>query len=388
MDEKKDNKKKRTNLKNKKSVTKALSKTSDTKNKKTPTKKTKKDTTKKVVIKEEVKKVNSTNTKKEVEVKKKALKDNKIKSDKVKTKTTSTKKAKTTKKQKETNKLVLPKEWQAIKGKSSKGKEPKTNEKLSGRLKNSIFEELDEKTYLIQKKQQKESLKKTFLTLLIIAVAIALGVYLFFRFNSHAKEQLRMYDKYSIGDKVVLKDDSIWYVVIDSGSGEANVKLLSAVVIDVDESGKIDAKDRKKYNNTNTDVFDLKDENSLAYYLDNDYRPKLENKVGKIKDISLLTSKEFVKMREKMGFGYEWSTGNWLASPSLGTWWIISSQNEKIYAVNSKGTYSLFKATSLNYVRPVITINKESTTKVKDSNGEEKNFFKDINKLLEIENKD
>lgn len=61
-----------------------------------------------------------------------------------------------------------------------------------------------------------------------------------------------------------------------------------------------------------------------------------------------------------MGYDYEWTTGNWLASNSLWTWWLDSSQNGKIYVVNTIGSYKLSNATEVNYVRPVITINKES----------------------------
>ena len=66
-----------------------------------------------------------------------------------------------------------------------------------------------------------------------------------------------------------------------------------------------------------------------------------------------------------MGYGYEWSEGNWLANPSLGNWWITSAEDAKIYSTENKiyvvtknGTYKLCNADTANYIRPVITISK------------------------------
>ena len=72
-----------------------------------------------------------------------------------------------------------------------------------------------------------------------------------------------------------------------------------------------------------------------------------------------------------MGFGYEWSVGNWLANQTLGTWWIISAQNEQVYAVTSSGVYKLYTADSLNYIRPTITISKELVEKIEETDEED-----------------
>jgi hypothetical protein len=102
------------------------------------------------------------------------------------------------------------------------------------------------------------------------------------------------------------------------------------------------------------------------YYLENDYKNELSGKVGNIKSISILTSNEYIKARKAMGYGYEWTEGNWLASVSLNNWWIssakeasVESSENKVYAVNKDGTYRLMKANAYNYVRPVITIEKK-----------------------------
>ena len=378
MDENKEkNTIKRINIKNKKDATKALSKSSSTKSKKnTPKKnKPKQGTTTKVATKKETE-VSSVKKVKAKEVKdKQASKEKKVKSQKQKNKKTT-----------EKAKIVIPKEWQNI-NKTQKTKQV-SDEKLSGKLKSSIFEEVDEKTFQIQKKKQKETLKKTFLITLIILSIGALSIYLLFKYNDYVKKQFKVYDKYSIGDKVSLKDESIWYVVEDSNNSMESVKLISENVIDSNEDGKQDYKDKKMYNTQNTDVFDKKDENSIAFYLEEEYRPKLEESIGEIKDITLLTSKEYIKIRERMGFGYEWSTGNWLANSKLDKWWIISSQNEKVYIVIPTGTYRLVKSNSINYVRPVITIDKELVTIIKENNSNEENFFSKLADSLLVEKKD
>lgn len=386
MDDKKEKKQpKKINIKNKKAATLALSKASNTKTKKAPPKKVKKEPKQEKKVTQVIETPQIKETKKK-EIKKKETVKKEIK--KKDTKEQKVKKKKESKKSLEKTKIIIPKEWQGINKKTPKEKTQLTDETVSGRLKSSIFEEVDEKTYQIQKKKRNESIKKTFLILLIIAVIVALTIFLVLKYNDHLREQLKVYDTYSIGEKVKLKDDTTWYVVLDSGAHESTIKLLSESTIDIDENGKKDDKDKKKYNEQNSDVYDKKDENSIAFYLESDYKVKEEEKVGKIEEVSLLTSKEFVKIRERMGFGYEWSTGNWLASPTLGTWWIISSQNEKIYVVTAKGTYTLTSSTALNYVRPVITISKDSVIKIKEESETESDILKGIVNFEKNENKD
>ena len=385
MDDKKEKiTSKRVNLKNKKAVTKALSKTTTTKQKKAPAKKIKKEP-KKEIKKVETKKIEE--PKKIEETKKKVVKEDKkklVKEDKNKKKTT---KKKVPKKEPEKTKLVLPKEWQGIgTGKTSKT-EPK-DEKISGKLRSSIFEEIDEQTYQDKKKQQKKSLKKTLIVLLILIVIGSLAAFIIIKYNKHILDGLRKYDVYSIGDKVKLEDDSIWYVVEDSKDRDSTVKLLSERTIDLDKNDKRDWQDKKKFHNEGLDIYDAKDENSIAYYLNNEYKTEEEEKVGKLEEVTLLTSKEYIKIRERMGFGYEWSEGNWLANYDLYTWWINSTQNGKVYAVTYKGTYKLIKPDAINYIRPVIVISKDSVTKVVEPKEDDNQIIKSIENILNSKKKD
>ena len=325
MDEKKE-KKKKINVKSKKEAERILSK-------KNAPPKTK---TKKAAVK-----IKKTTAPKEKSITPDTL--DKVKEKKTTVKKKETKKTvekktavkKTPKKKESAIKVEIPKEWIPNKEKIStpKAKEPINDQNIGGKLKSSIFEEIDEKTFLEEKKQQKERLKKMLLVLLIVVVAVLLTIFLLFKYNDFVKKQFKLYDKYYIGEKVTLDDSSVWYVVDDSNANEDSVKLLKESVLDVNKDTLIDDNDKKKFNSSNSASYDVKDEESIAYYLENEYKSELSDAVGDISEIGLLTSKEFVRMRDKMGFGYEWSEGNILADISLGNWWIDSVQNEKVFAV-------------------------------------------------------
>lgn len=398
MDENKVTTKKKSNLKNKKAVTKALSKTNQSKTK-TPTVKKKKinskvkdnsiakkiEKEKKETLKENIKETKEINSEKEVVKKttsnsKKNISDNKVKKDEIKqkkivttkasskaekAKTKKTKEKSKSKKEKEIKtKLVLPKEWEAINNRKEKDNDVNASYTLTGKLKKSIFEEVDEETYIIQKKKEKESFRKFLLLGLIIVVVLLLAFYLLIKYNDNLKNKVVSYGSYVIGDKIKLKDNSIWYVVEDSKDHNPNVKLLKENNIDVNSDSKYTNDDKKKYNGGNKSEYNPSDNQGVAKYL-NDYKSELEKKTGPIEEISLLTSKEFVKIRERMNFGQEWNTGNWLANSTIGNWWVISSPKEdSVYVVTGTGAYRITKANTTNYVRPTIVISKENIEKI------------------------
>lgn len=332
-DSKKDSLNKKINLKNKKEATKVLNK------KKNTVTKAKKATSSKSKMKS-VKKVVETSSKKVVDLKKK--------------------KPKKIEKKEEKTKLVLPKEWQVQPTKKKKNQSIKEEPgNLSSKLKSRIFEEVSEQELKTEKNNNKEKTKKDLVKFALVLVALLIVVFIIIKYNDSLKKQLKIYDEYITGEKITLKDNSIWYVIEDSNNSNSTVKLLKETQIDVNNDGKFDAKDKKKYNSSNIATYDINDKDSVAYYLETEYKPYLIEKIGTIKNISILTSKEFVKARVKMGYGYEWQDGNWLANSNLETWWIDSAQNEKVYAVTKIGSYKLYNANELNYIRPVITIEKE-----------------------------
>lgn len=385
MDESKVTTKKSNNLKNKKAVAKALSKTSTSKSKVSATKKKKSVTKKKensVKASLEERKILETPERKETE--KKELKSNKqllnkkVKNENNKLKEATNKKLESKskkevklkekknskKKEEPKTKLVLPKEWQALNEKKEKENEVNSSYTLTGKLKKSIFEEVDEETYSLQKKKEKESFKKFLLVGLIVIMILVLAFYLLFKYNENVRNQVSSYGNYVIGDKVKLKDGSIWYVIEDSKDHDPKIKLLKENNIDINSDSKYTVEDKRKYNGENKSEYNPSDAQGVAKYLDG-YKVELEKKIGPIEEISLLTSKEFVKIRERMGFGQQWSTANWLANSKIGNWWVISSpKNDSVYVVTSTGAYRITKANTMNFVRPTIVISKENVEKV------------------------
>ena len=81
-----------------------------------------------------------------------------------------------------------------------------------------------------------------------------------------------------------------------------------------------------------------------------------------------MTSKEFVRVRDYLGYGYEWTEGNFLASYDIGYYW-INSENEKLYAVGPRGTYRMSSKETLYFVRCVITVSKDNLKIFVDNEG-------------------
>ena len=94
------------------------------------------------------------------------------------------------------------------------------------------------------------------------------------------------------------------------------------MMVDVNNDGMLDASDLVKYNTTNTAEYDSENEGSIAYVIKKYAKGIYEEKIGKIEEMGILKSKEFVKVRERMNFGDEWTQGNWLASDSCPKYWI------------------------------------------------------------------
>ena len=333
-------------LKNKKEATKALSK------KKAPTAKSKKAVTK-----------SKKDPYKNINIIKKIEPEKKEETKKVVNKPKKTVKKTTTKKEEKT-KLVLPKEWTQTKKKpetktKKKVKEFTNTNTLTNIFKKSLFEEVDEQQYQEEKKIKHEKWKKKLIIIgIVFAVLIIAGVILL-KVSTNVKKELALYDPYSIGQKVKLKDDSIWYVIDDSNSHSNVVKLLKETNIDSNNDNQVNDKDKMKYNKDDKAVYDTTLEEGAPYYLDHDYKKILEDKIGKIESIGLMTTKEFIKVRDRMGYSDEWTDGNWLANYKLGNWWLESELNQKVFTVSPKGSFNMVSPKNYNYIRPTIVINKD-----------------------------
>lgn len=235
---------------------------------------------------------------------------------------------------------------------------------IKEKIRNSIFEEEKEEQKEIKKKEKvKRSTGKALITFAIMLLLFLGSVVVVNKLKGRMKSTLNMYTPYKTGELVILKDSSKWYVIADSSADKPTVKLLKELPIDLNENGNIDAGDQTQYSKDGKVEYDSSTEGSIANYLETKYKSELTEKVGKIENISLLTSEEYVKARNKMGYSYEWSEGNWLASSTLGTWWLGSSKKNGVLVVTPKGNYRLYSVGQQGYVRPVITIDKDLVKK-------------------------
>ena len=376
MNENKTKTKSNKNLKNKKELTKALTKTTKAKagtKKKTTTTKKVPAAKPKVVKEEEVAKLVESATKKEKKTRKPkkeiepiiakpvAKKIEKKPAKKVEKKVS---KKEIKKKEKEIE-AILPKEWEGIKEKvqnkdKEKTTEPKEDLNITTRLKKSIFEEVDEKTYKIQREKEKEGLKKTIITILIIAAVVALVVFILYKYNDSVRKSLTVYDEYVVGDAVTLKNNSTWHVVEDSGKHDSTVKLLYDYIIDLNGDGVLNGYDIIIYSPSGKSEYNPLEEGSIGFFVNNTYKTQIEESIGKVESVGILTSKEFVKLRKKLGLGSEWNEPNWLGNDGLVPWWVESSPKEdSVYVVTPRGTYKITNATTQYALRPTIVVSKD-----------------------------
>ena len=299
-----------------------------------------------------------------VKAEKKKLKEKEL-AEKKKQKAKDLKEKKNKKQQIGKTKIEYPKEWKTINAKNDKKvqEQPKT---FKGKIKSSIFESIDEKELQERKIKSKESFKKTVIVILIISVLVAVIIYSLLKYNDFVKKQLAVYEQFRIGDVVYLEDESVWFVIEDSDSKNENVKLLANSFADVNLNGTVEITDVIEYNKDNTTEYSADNENSVAYLLKKKLKGTYEEKIGKIVDIDILTAKEYVKIRERLNFGDEWTTQNWLAGKNIQNYWIQSDKNNKVYVVTEKGTFNLSEPKKQKFVRPTIVIKKENVTKIKE----------------------
>lgn len=282
-------------------------------------------------------------------------------------------KKKTSKKKEEeksfTTKYIFPKEWKSINSKNNKNKKiendnPKT---IKGKIRKSLFESIDEKELEERKAKEKEGLKKALIIFLIVFASLGLLLLILVKYNDFVRKQLAVYQSYKIGDAVYLKDNSKWFVVKDTSSREEYIKLLSNKIVDINDDGVVDSNDAIAYNTENKAEYDTSNEKSAAYVLNDSLKKKYEKEIGSIHEINLLTAEEYVKIRERMEFGDEWSNDNWLAGKENQKWWVMSRKNGKVYVVSFKGTFYLSNAKNSHFVRPTITIKKELISKTDET---------------------
>lgn len=198
-------------------------------------------------------------------------------------------------------------------------------------------------------KKKKKVILISILSVLIIAVILPIIIFkrepIIFTFKS-----------FNAGEKVTFSGTE-WYVIKDTGIDEKEVELISKLPFDLNRDGKIDESDTVEFDTENSVEYTTVDKNNIGYYINNAVLNMIEEKSG-VKEIRLLTSDEYITLRDQMEFGYDWNEGNWLASEDTKTWWLRTSKYSHIYVVTERGSYMLDEATNKNYVRPVIKVLK------------------------------
>ena len=198
-------------------------------------------------------------------------------------------------------------------------------------------------------KKKKKVILISILSVLIIAVILPIIIFkrepIIFTFKS-----------FNAGEKVTFSGTE-WYVIKDTGVDEKEVELISKLPFDLNRDGKIDESDTVEFDTENSVEYTTVDKNNIGYYINNAVLNMIEEKSG-VKEIRLLTSDEYITLRDQMEFGYDWNEGNWLASENTKTWWLRTSKYSHIYVVTERGSYMLDEATNKNYVRPVIKVLK------------------------------
>ena len=251
---------------------------------------------------------------------------------------------------------------QTVKGQVEQTPNYVTDRDLGG-FKNKFFEEVNVNEYKSARKEKRKKLPKKILIFLLVVIILGSIALIVYKVNQERiKTNLNLYDKYKIGQEVVLADGSKWYVVADSDGSKPNVELLDSRLVDYNRDGSINEKDMFRFSSGSLKC-DKKDETNLCYFLENTYRPYLEEKIGEVVKITSFDSKQFVKLREELEYGWEWNNDNILTTSKMYNYWLATSQKEKMYVVSRKGSYKMVKPTATYYARVVITISKDSIKK-------------------------
>lgn len=327
-----------------------------------------------------IKNANTNNvTKNDIHKQKKQPKENltkksKVKNVKLQTKNNTLNNTKSKEKKDEKQLKKEKRQQEKIKKEQEKRKEQKKEEyKKYKKEKEKINQQREKEKEKIKKQKKEKALlkklgflkkithylkknKNMILGFIVLVITITSIMYIL---STNKKEIYLKYNVYKIGEKIQLIDDSYWYVVKESSKNEQYLVLLSEKIDDINNDGKIDKNDKVSYDENNDVEYNIEKEQNIGYFINNKLTEKL-NKIPNIKKIRLLTSEEYIKIRDAMEFGYDWKEGNFLASKETSMWWLETIKYNKVYVVTEKGTYRLYEPKSKQYIRPVIEIDKSS----------------------------
>lgn len=228
-------------------------------------------------------------------------------------------------------------------------KKSKVLHRINSKIKIALYKI---KSFINNIKGNKKKRKIVLISILsILIIALILPIIIFKR-----EPIIFTFKSFNAGEKVTFSGTE-WYVIKDTGIDEKEVELISKLPFDLNRDGKINESDTLEFDTENSVEYTTVDKNNIGYYINNAVLNMIEEKSG-VKEIRLLTSDEYIALRDQMEFGYDWNEGNWLASEDTKTWWLRTSKYSHIYVVTERGSYMLDEATNKNYVRPVIKVLK------------------------------
>lgn len=176
------------------------------------------------------------------------------------------------------------------------------------------------------------------LCLCLLSGVIFLVVKLIFNDNKASFIHISFnYKNYTIGEEVNFLKKK-WYVIEDTNKDNSYIFLLGTDLLDLNNDNLIDHNDRCEYKSIKKILLNFNDDGYSQY----------------VDSIRLLSSSEYVLLRNKMNLGYFWDKPNFLSGNYDDNWWIDSEKQHIYYSVNLNGTYSEENENSINYIRPVI----------------------------------
>lgn len=171
------------------------------------------------------------------------------------------------------------------------------------------------------------------------------------------KKFIFLFEDYHIGQKILLKDNIEYYCIENCSRENRIFKLLKVDPLDINNDYIIDNNDKIEFDLSKSNIYDISNKENIGYFL---YNFSKTISLKNTEPLRLLTSEEYINIRDYMNFGYDWDDGNWLANDYIGSWWLETAFLKSIYAVTSRGSYKLSLPNDKNYIRPVIVTYKDN----------------------------
>ena len=211
--------------------------------------------------------------------------------------------------------------------------------------------------YNMEKECKKNVLKEIVYIVLIFPLITFFSFFIISIIPINKIQIIFKYRNYYIGEKIILKNNLEYYCIDNCTSENRAFKLLKADPLDINNDCIIDEKDKVSFDISKSNKYSISSKENIGFYLENlDINTELKNTTA----FRLLTSEEYIKIRDTLNFGYDWDNDNWLANKQIDSWWLETSFVKSVYTVTPRGTYKMLLPNEKSYVRPVIVTYKDN----------------------------